>query len=197
VRTRFPFLTCGVALLAVVLHTIPAAYDALILSRASFAAGEWWRLWSGHWIHFSFSHLVWDVVMVTVCAWAIEVRDRKALCMILLAAPPFISTAVLKLAPDLRMYAGLSGLATALMVFAGFMLSREERWRVIGLAMIAAMSLKLMMDAMEVQPGLVSLGKGAHPEPISHFAGAAFGALAWFVKQQRAKATAQLRQKLC
>ena len=64
------------ALPAAVIAAIDPLAQATLLTRAGIGSGELWRLWTGHWVHFSSSHLGWNLgVMVLAGA---ELESRRA-----------------------------------------------------------------------------------------------------------------------
>lgn len=104
------------ALPAILVAFAPARHDLLLLDRIALDAGEVWCLWTGHWVHFSTSHLLWNLaVLVSAGAWLEHVRPGLLLRHTILAAP-FIGVAVLTFEPALQTYGGLSGLATGVVV---------------------------------------------------------------------------------
>lgn len=107
------------ALPSLLIAFAPARHGLLLLDRAALDAGEVWRLWSGHWVHFSSSHLLWNlVVLLAAGTWLEHMRPGLLLRYTLLAAP-LLSMAILIGEPGLKTYGGLSGLATGVVVLLG------------------------------------------------------------------------------
>jgi rhomboid family GlyGly-CTERM serine protease len=130
------------ALPAVLVAFATARHGQLALARDALADGEVWRLWTGHWVHFSASHLLWNLaVLLAAGIWLERVRPgllwRHALIV-----PPFLSCAILVLEPNLQAYGGLSGLATSVVVLLGMQQLRipgSARWLWAGvLALVAS-----------------------------------------------------------
>ncbi|MDQ5977950.1 MAG: hypothetical protein QG602_922 [Verrucomicrobiota bacterium] len=120
----------------------PARHAQMLLVRDALADGEVWRLWTGHWVHFSPSHRLWNLaVLLGTGAWLERVRPGLLLRHTLFAAP-FISLAILATEPGLQTYGGLSGLATSVVVLLGLQQLRTPgaaRWLWAGLlALVAA-----------------------------------------------------------
>lgn len=104
------------ALPAALVALWPGARELLVLDRTALAGGQLWRLWTGHWVHFSGSHLLWNLaVLVVAGAWLERVRPGRLWRHGLFAAP-CIGLAVLACEPGLHLYGGLSGLATGVVV---------------------------------------------------------------------------------
>jgi rhomboid family GlyGly-CTERM serine protease len=102
---------------AVIVAYASAWHGWLLLDRhALTAGGEIWRLWTGHWVHFSLSHLVWNLaVLLTAGTWLERVRPGLLLRHALVAVP-VIGAAVLVFEPRLQAYGGLSAIATGAVV---------------------------------------------------------------------------------
>jgi rhomboid family GlyGly-CTERM serine protease len=92
----------------------PTLGTDLVLQADCLRTGEWWRLWTGHGVHFSVSHLAWDLSAVLMLSLTLE-RTRKGVVLrYYFWAAPCISLGLLVLCPDMIAYGGLSGLATGL-----------------------------------------------------------------------------------
>jgi rhomboid family GlyGly-CTERM serine protease len=106
---RLPLLLF--ALPAVLLALLPAGRGLFVLDRTAVADGELWRLWTGHWVHFSASHLIWNLLVLLVAGSWLEHSQPGRLWRHAILAAPFIAASVLAFEPGLRVYGGLSGLA--------------------------------------------------------------------------------------
>lgn len=67
---------CAVLLLPVLAGD--AARDALRYDRAALAAGQWWRLITGHFVHLDFDHAALNTLGL-VLMWALFARDYRPL----------------------------------------------------------------------------------------------------------------------
>lgn len=171
------------ALPAVLVAFATARHDALLLDRTALADGGLWRLWTGHWVHFSASHLLWNLaVLVPVGAWLERVRPGL-LWRHALVATPFLSCGILLLEPNLQAYGGLSALATGAVVLLAlhqFRAAGAGRWWWAGvLALVAA---KIMVEARLGGVGFARYGSSAVRTAWSAHAA---GALAAVVHQGR------------
>jgi rhomboid family GlyGly-CTERM serine protease len=123
-------------LLALALPALGAAFalapeswsSVLEYSRDALAAGEEWRLWTGHLVHFSTRHAGIDLATLLVFCAAIEKRcGCRVLANRLLWMPPLLSLGLYFTAPELAVYRGASGLCVAFGVMFGLALWRESR----------------------------------------------------------------------
>ena len=98
------------ALIALLVFLIPGASSLLQLDRAG---GNSWEWLSCHFTHWSFDHLVWDlVVLVILGAYCEKISRRRFLVTLALSA--FVVPLVFLLwEPELQLYRGLSGIGSA------------------------------------------------------------------------------------
>ena len=175
---RFPSVTLSIAGLALALQATPTAFqDLLIYDRQAVLRGEFWRLWSGHLVHFSAGHLGWNLLVVGLAGTWIERAAFRGSGWFALFAPPAISVALLIGDPALRFYGGLSGLATAAVAFAC-----ASEWRLgtspraLWLAALVGIGMKI---AWEYHSGSSMFsrytGADVRTVPLAHFSGACLG----------------------
>lgn len=172
---------------ALLVALLPAAQGLLLYDRTAIGHGEWWRLWTGHWIHFSASHLAWNLlVLVAAGTWLERLRPGWLLRYTLLAAP-LTSLGFLLLAPRMHTYGGLSGLAAGvvtLLALVQLACDREARARWVAVLLLVA--LKAVLETGHNQALFSNLSDvGVQPSALAHAAGAGL-ALAFFLSPRRA-----------
>lgn len=127
----WPRASIGLALACLVLPALPAtAVAALAWEPEAIRAGQWWRLWSGHLVHFGFQHALIDAIVLYAGASLLE-RELGTRCLLrqLLLAAPLVSLALFSV-PGLVEYRGASGLAATTTLAAGIALwPLAGRWR--------------------------------------------------------------------
>ncbi len=85
---------------------------------------EWWRFWTGLFVHASGWHLLFDAGAAAVLLACIRPR------LTLLLLPPAVGAGALLLRPELSSYCGLSGVLHGLAVIAAIDLARSNKgWR--------------------------------------------------------------------
>jgi rhomboid family GlyGly-CTERM serine protease len=172
-----PWFTLGLALAAIVIH-VTGCGPALLYQRADILTGAVWRAWTGHWVHFSASHLLWNLcVFIPAGGWLEIVRPRTARWFYL-ASPAFISGVLLVADPGLATYGGLSGIATGLLVCLaclrlGDRSGATPAWFWWGILIIVAA--KIVAESLYGQPLLVTGFDRIRDVPLAHVAGAALG----------------------
>ena len=192
--------------------------ELLIYDRAAILHGQWWRLVTGSWVHFSASHLLADGFVVGVTAALIQARAERHLLMVCLLSAMAIGVANLLWLPEMSRYGGLSGVAMATTVYLGLQgLGAIKPWRELSVALLLLCPGKLALDATMDGFTLIDVVSDAAsdvasdaassaivPAPLSNvgaLCGAAvflwsyrrqftsFGASVWFSSQSRRRTT--------
>jgi rhomboid family GlyGly-CTERM serine protease len=170
---------------AVGVSLLPDSGACLAYGRGPIEAGELWRLITGHFVHWSPGHLVWDLGTFLVLGAACEMRSRKRFSACLVGSVIAISGAIWLLLPQLEIYAGLSGIDSALFALLGADLVREQWERrspaalAIALALLLVFALKIGFEITTAGTVFVAdLAPGIAPVPRAHLAGALLGLLA-------------------
>lgn len=147
---------------------------ALELDRTAIAAGEVWRLFTCHAMHWSIDHLAWDL-LAFLCLLPLCLRESvRRTWWTLAAASLAISGAVLVFLPEMERYRGLSGLDSALFVFlAASRLTRGRSGTVAGVA-LGLFAAKLAFE-MATGSTLFTSVEGFVPVPLAHLVGALCG----------------------
>jgi rhomboid family GlyGly-CTERM serine protease len=189
-----PWASLGVVAVALGLAAAPALAPSLLYDRAALERGEYWRLWTGHFVHFGWSHLLWNLAVFAVASsWAERVAPRRAR-VLLIVAPPIIGVALFGLDPELGFYGGLSGVTAAMLTFLAFaQLARiaeteaaavvvvvagaearsaapSDRW--FWRTVLALIILKIAAEFAVSLPQFARLAsEGIQPVPLAHLAG--------------------------
>ncbi len=125
---RVPIFTIALSTLALAIWAIAGADAALQYDRAAIAAGELWRLVTGHWAHWGTDHFTWDLIVFAVFGALLERRSRRGFAAVVGGAVVAISGALWFAAPQFQFYRGLSGIDSALFA-AFFALLLRDAWR--------------------------------------------------------------------
>ena len=113
----------------VLCYIFPAISKVLQFDRQEIIAnGEFWRLFTGHFTHWTWSHCFWDLLAFLLVFAVIikEKKGRKAVYSLLFIAF-FISSWLLLSNDGTNLYRGLSGLNTGLFCYASLMLMRKSQ----------------------------------------------------------------------
>jgi rhomboid family GlyGly-CTERM serine protease len=181
-KRNLPWLTFAVVSIAVAASAVPWLSRWLVFDRAAIAGGEWWRLMTGNWVHFSTDHLLADGVAVGVAGGLIERREGMRMFWLYAAAAAVVGLAVFFLAPGIAKYGGLSGLACGAV---GYLALNEikrssvHRWApVLVLALLVA---KVVWEYATGRALFVSAHDDMMVLPLAHVAGLLSGFGYWAV----------------
>lgn len=178
---RVPFLLFAVP--AAIVAAVPGWGEALLLRPDALAHGELWRLWSGHWVHFSASHLAWNLAVLLIVGWRLEALQPGLLLRSTLLAAPVISATTMLVEPSMEAYGGLSGVAAGLVMLLGIQLIRTRADRPLGLVFLAVLGVKILTDALVPLPLFARFDTASvHPSSTAHVAGAVCAIIhAWWL----------------
>ena len=165
---RVPWLTVTTASLTLLLAGASlggfAQYD-----RNAILRGELWRLVTGHFSHWSPSHLGYDLAAFVILGAICEPRDRRLFAAVMAATAAAVSLFLLAFRADVEMYRGLSAIDSALWMLAVFNLRPR-------LAVTLA-SLFVAKVLIESRSGPLFV-EGIAALPVVHLIGAAVGIMA-------------------
>jgi rhomboid family GlyGly-CTERM serine protease len=181
-RERTP-VSLLLALACIGLAFVPTGFQGLLAyDRHALLAGEGWRLWTGHLVHFSWKHALADGIVLAAMARLAEQEfgSRRLACTLAVAAP-VISLVMLLFVPALYEYRGASAIAVVVGVVAAAALWRDERWHAFVILAASAYVLKTIMDALSADVASSILPAGVNVMWQAHACGAIAGAVAVFV----------------
>jgi rhomboid family GlyGly-CTERM serine protease len=153
--------------------------------QAQLALAEPWRPWTAGLVHLSPRHLAINLLgCAVVAAFGIAARVPRHAALAWLAAWP-LAHAALALQPRLLHYGGLSGVLHAGVAVAALQLvgRGEGRRRLIGIAVLAGLALKLALERPLAGPAQWLPGWDFPVAPLAHLTGAATGVLCCAVAQ--------------
>jgi membrane associated rhomboid family serine protease len=162
---------------------VPCGADTWALDRDALAAGEWWRLWTAHVVHYSAQHALLDALVVAIFGRIAE----RGFGRVLVGATLFIAAAAVSLlciaATGMREYRGASALAALLGVLAGAAVWRmHPHLRCFVVALGAAWFAKSLADAWLPQLTFTSLPAHVRVAWPAHLAGAGAALVALLVR---------------
>lgn len=156
--------------------------DALRYDRAAITSGEAWRLVSGHFVHFTWTHCLLNVGGLVALAAILPASLRAWRCCVVLAA--LIGLILFSALPGLQHYAGFSGINYGLAVLVLLPRARGE-------PIAAAVLVTLVGRAVWQWFGGVNADAvvwlGAPPLAAAHLAGLVVGALMLCIPMVRSR----------
>ncbi len=177
-----PWMSVALSALAVALYASATLSERFAYDRNSIAAGEVWRLLTGHFTHWTAEHLGWDLLVFAVLAVLWErsgARRRLAACVF--GSALLISAAVWAAMPETTLYRGLSGIDCSLVTATAVSLLRRSLRRgqrglsVAFAVVLAGYFLKILYES--ATGGTVFVEADAFVAvPLAHLVGGLYGA---------------------
>ena len=116
-RRRMPWAYLAVGAACLLIQCRPEWRGALLYDRTALARGEWWRLWTGHFVHFGWAHFVADAGLFVIMGWLLEAAHPWFSRLALVLMPVFISGLLYWFDPAMQRYGGLSAIDLALLLY--------------------------------------------------------------------------------
>jgi rhomboid family GlyGly-CTERM serine protease len=141
--------------------------------RHAVACGQYWRIVTGHFTHWSAEHLMWDVIVFAALGAVCERLDRWKMIWTIVASIFAISFFA---APQCETYRGLSGIDSALFVLLAVMLRRERP--IVVSILLTAFAIKSGYELLTGHTIFVdNTASGFVPVPLAHIIGGVCGAI--------------------
>ena len=174
--------TLGLSVLALIVFAFPELAGLLEYDTSKFPSVQPLQWLGCHLLHWTSSHLFWDLGMFALLGGICERISPKRTGALLLIAALVIPVAVAITNPDLGTYRGLSGLDTALFSMATICLG-VERLRdkdtggvLLYVGLFFGMALKIYSEVLTGSTMFVESSQFT-PVPVAHVAGALAGCL--------------------
>ncbi len=114
---KLPWGFVLVALAALVFQSHGGWRACLLYDRTAIIDGQWWRLWTGHLVHFGWPHFVADTGLFLILGFILGKTQSWLFPVVLLLLPAVISAAMYFCAPGMSRYGGLSAVDLTLLLF--------------------------------------------------------------------------------
>ncbi len=114
---KLPWLFIAVGLATLVIQFNPNWRDGLIYNRSLLPTGQYWRIWTGHLVHFGWPHFLADAGLFMIMGGLLEARHARFSRWALLLMPAFISAIIYYFDPNMVRYAGLSAVNLGLLLY--------------------------------------------------------------------------------
>ena len=175
-RLSISWTATSVALVCLALAGLPDV-SGLAFDRQAILGGEVWRLWTGHWVHFSNQQLLLDTSTLVLAA-AVAQREfgPRFITKVLVFGMPALSIGLLVVAPELAYYRGASGLVMLLAFVAGAAYwSRKPGLRAVLVMLGLVVAVKAILDAAGFESSMTGLPSGVRVAWQAHVLGAGIG----------------------
>ena len=147
IKEHVPALTLLIVGVSMSTYSFPQISELLVYDRQAILSGELWRLLTAPCVHFSASHMFWNLAVFGAAGCAIEAAGYRGLWLVCGFAAGIPSLIFLQTLPELERYGGLSGLATGAVAY--FCLCRAfktRRTRTIWLVILAVTGTKILVE---------------------------------------------------
>ena len=188
-RRQMPWIFLILAVLALVIQLNTTWRDTLIYQRDEI--GQFWRLWTGHWVHFGWPHFVVDVGLFLILGWMLEHRYPRLAVSSLVLMPLFISLVIYFFDSHMHRYAGLSALNLGLLLIIALQ-GWQRDWR--DWFWPAVLVIYVAEIVFEIMSGGSGGGMIRFDDPhvkvatSAHIAGAVYAVCAWLLVRRQARA---------
>jgi len=170
-----PMATLGCAIIIAIFGDAGRVW--LSYDRPEIAAGELWRLLSGHFVHLGISHLIWDAAGFLLIWYLVgQSFGRMQWAIVSLVTIVGIDLGFWFLEPNLSWYVGLSGLSHGVLaagIVGSLKSGRVDMW-ILGAALIAKLVYEALVGPL---PGSAE-SSGGTVIVVAHIYGAVSGAIA-------------------
>lgn len=123
---RVPWLTLGLTLIMGVLYLSgQTLFDSLLFDKTLIAQGEYWRLFTAHFVHCNFQHLLWDLLAFLIIGSVIELNNNRHFIPCLIISCLGVSAWMFFVETSFSSYCGLSGALNGMLVLAAIMQYRR------------------------------------------------------------------------
>jgi rhomboid family GlyGly-CTERM serine protease len=159
-------------------YLLPGLSDLLVYDRRAILSGEFWRLLTGHLVHFSKGHLFFNLLGFVMTGWTVWRLRYPGFWMLCVIASLAISGALL-LQSDVIFFGGISGIVNAAIVFIAIRgLKKREGWMWLSVVVLILTVANSVLEVKTGQPTLGILGDRPFvPVPLSHLVGGLVGAI--------------------
>lgn len=91
--------------------------ELLIFNRSLIIEGEYWRIFSAHFVHFSWEHYIFNTLIFLIPAMRIEKKSIWNFILLFVLLVFFISVSLFVFEKNLEIYAGLSGISIGMFFY--------------------------------------------------------------------------------
>ncbi|XCN72444.1 MAG: rhombosortase [Candidatus Electrothrix aestuarii] len=181
-----PVLTLVFLVLSFLGSVSPQLRALWILDRNALGQGEFWRIFSCHLVHFSPTHLFYNLLVFACAGWLVEKQNRLLFLLFYMLTAGAVSATLLWRYPNMGYYGGLSGVTCGFLLYSAFLLREHSGpWQRAGWLLLIALPLKVGLEFWHQGSILPYPDKQDFiTMPLSHLAGMAAAiacfAVSWF-----------------
>ena len=184
-RDQIPWVFLTISAATLIIQFNPGWRGRLLCDRDAIIAGEWWRIWTGHLVHFGWPHFVADAGLFLILGRLLE-RPHPVISRLSLVVMPFvICVSVYWLDPAMTRYGGLSAVNFGLLLFLAAHGWQKNWVDWFWPAVLAIYVGEVILETVYGQGhggGMIQFDDpNVRVGTAAHIGGGAFGILAWLV----------------
>lgn len=188
-RLRLPAVTLTCASVALIAYVWPDFSESLVYERSAILEGDVWRLVTAVFVHFSLSHMFWDMLVFAAAGLTVEASGYRGFTFVCGFAAIVPGIYLLLTSPEITRYGGLSGLATGAVAYLCLCeMGGAGRGRIPWLVILALVCMKIAVESVfHVSIFVVSKNIAIYVLPSVHAIGCAgaFVVYKWVRPNQR------------
>lgn len=179
---KLPWLFLIVGLAALIIQFNPGWRETLLYDRDTLQHGQFWRIWTGHLVHFGWPHFVADAGLFVILGGLLEARHARFSRLALVLMPIFISAIIYWFEPTLVRYGGLSAVNLGLLLYLAAQGWQRQWsdwfWPAVLLIYVGEIIFEIIQGGRG--GGMIRFDDpGIHVATGAHLASAAYALLAW------------------
>ena len=167
---------------ALIVFCFPWLQNSLEFNKSRVLQGEFWRLLTCNWTHYSFEHLFWSSLAFALPGYFCWRNSPKRFIAVIIISALIIPVFILIFMPDMHYYRGLSGIDAALfsLLFIDILIEKVKKGEILISFLCCLLFVGLIMKIIyELSTGSaffvdVTLSK-LNPVPEAHIIGALIG----------------------
>lgn len=195
-RGKLPLITLALALLSLLALNSSTLSKSLIYNREAIFNLEFWRLISGHFVHFSWLHYFYDVLVFLVAGSILERHKPLFIAPLVFVLGLAISITLIFLKPNMLYYGGLSAIACGMLFYLAmwWLLYRPKlKWP--SVIMILTLTVKTLHEISSQDVVLPYPDERFHqPVPESHMIAIFFAFFLFLICERKALKSSSSKQ---
>jgi len=180
--SKIPVVTLFFVCASLITYGWPYLSELLVYDRQAILEGELWRIFTAPLVHFSTSHLFWNLLVFAATGWVAETVEPRGFRIVCGFSAVVAGLIFLWGSPELMRYGGLSGVATGAVAYLClYKALAADRLKFVWLIILVLIGVKIMIEVTTASPIFVRAGTPFHVLPAAHFWGCvgALVALMW------------------
>ncbi|WKD49383.1 rhombosortase [Microbulbifer spongiae] len=182
-----PVFYLAIILASLLSSTNPEWTSAFIFDRHALLGGEIWRILTGHFVHFSYIHLLYNLSAFGIVGYMIEKKNYSNLYLLYFFMSLCTSISLLIFKPGMAYYGGLSGIVYGFLYYCALMgINDAQPWKTVSFLILFFLPIKMVVDTQINAPGLFHVESQIFtPMQTSHITGCLVAAFFYFIEKRK------------